>query len=131
MAIRTETEVEEVMGQLLPDCETGAKQMYQGGHEKSISFFGREGARFRCDHTLTGIESQIQSEDTCALIVWLIAHSEGRFMTKTSCMRADMIVKKISKGVSGCKYVFKCEGHPELGPVDDKRDCWAEKTWAI
>mmetsp|Transcript_5428 Transcript_5428/g.11952 ORF Transcript_5428/g.11952 Transcript_5428/m.11952 type:complete len:154 (+) Transcript_5428:297-758(+) len=52
-------------------------------------------------------------------------------MTKTSCMRADMIVKKISKGVSSCKYVFKCEGHPELGHVDDKRKCWAEKTWAI
>mmetsp|Transcript_55984 Transcript_55984/g.103560 ORF Transcript_55984/g.103560 Transcript_55984/m.103560 type:complete len:209 (-) Transcript_55984:26-652(-) len=86
-AIRTETEVGIVTDVGLPDCETGAKQMYQGG--------------------------------------------AGRFMTKTSCMRANLIVQKASQGASSCQYVFKCEGKPDLGLVDDKKKCWAEKTWAI
>mmetsp|Transcript_57996 Transcript_57996/g.138080 ORF Transcript_57996/g.138080 Transcript_57996/m.138080 type:complete len:205 (+) Transcript_57996:72-686(+) len=84
-ALRAETEVQVYSG--LPDCETGAKQLYQGG--------------------------------------------AGRFMTKTSCMRADLIVKKLSKGVHSCNYLFECQGHPELGQVGDKKQCWAVKTPAI
>eukprot|EP00403_Amphidinium_massartii_P038553 CAMPEP_0178442312 /NCGR_PEP_ID=MMETSP0689_2-20121128/38075_1 /TAXON_ID=160604 /ORGANISM="Amphidinium massartii, Strain CS-259" /LENGTH=219 /DNA_ID=CAMNT_0020065805 /DNA_START=61 /DNA_END=721 /DNA_ORIENTATION=- len=56
---------------------------------------------------------------------------DRRFMTETSCMRANVVKSTLSSGNEGCYWAYRCQGKRGLGVVRDKQVCFNESTVAI